>query len=159
MVWQFFFYKCIHYVYVYVYVYRLSSTQCMYRQTYRGPKLRSPPLLMMHGHIMCSLSSVPNTSSTSAPQAHWGRGHDLVAMALVWKSLLLAHLVASALIGGVHADGACLQDGEHKSSPGAEPQLTECSLYADSTLRTRPKHTKPIRLAVKGPLSCHQVGA
>ena len=30
------------YVYVYVYVYRLSSTQCMYRQTYRGPKLRSP---------------------------------------------------------------------------------------------------------------------
>lgn len=47
--------------------------------------------------------------------------------------LPLAWLFLGALlIGRVHCEGACLQDGMHKATPGPEPQLTECSLYADS---------------------------
>lgn len=42
--------------------------------------------------------------------------------------------LSGLLIGQVHSEGACLQDGMHKTTPGPEPQLTECSLYADSEL-------------------------
>lgn len=50
------------------------------------------------------------------------------ALPLAWAILSLL------LIGRVHSEGACLQDGMHKATPGPEPQLTQCSLYADSEL-------------------------
>ncbi|KAM9394261.1 retbindin [Pholidichthys leucotaenia] len=40
------------------------------------------------------------------------------------------------LIGGIHPEGVCLQDGKHKDTPGPEPNLTECSLYADNSCCT-----------------------
>ncbi|KAJ3600395.1 hypothetical protein NHX12_031379 [Muraenolepis orangiensis] len=52
------------------------------------------------------------------------------------KSLLLALFLVAALIGGVSAEGACLQDGKHKSAPSAEPHLTECTLYAENACCT-----------------------
>ncbi|CAL8270863.1 unnamed protein product [Lota lota] len=56
-------------------------------------------------------------------------------MAVVSNSLLLAHL-AAVLLAGVRGEGACLQDGRHKTAPSAEPQLTECALYADNACCT-----------------------
>lgn len=43
-----------------------------------------------------------------------------------------ALLLGWLLIGRARSEGACLQDGAHKATPSAEPQLGECSLYADS---------------------------
>ena len=46
--------------------------------------------------------------------------------------LLVCTYLAAALIGGTHSEGVCLQDGKHKATPGPEPHLRECALYADS---------------------------
>ncbi|CAG5897408.1 unnamed protein product [Menidia menidia] len=44
--------------------------------------------------------------------------------------------LTAALIGGIRAEGVCLQDGKHKAAPGPEPHLTECGLYADNSCCT-----------------------
>lgn len=54
-------------------------------------------------------------------------------MGLASRPLLLACAYVSALlIGGIHSEGVCLQDGKHKATPSPEPHLRECALYADS---------------------------
>ncbi|XP_029014604.1 retbindin [Betta splendens] len=50
--------------------------------------------------------------------------------------LLLCLLAAAVLAGGAQSEGLCLQDGKHKASPGPEPQLEDCSLYADNSCCT-----------------------
>ncbi|XP_056144244.1 retbindin [Lampris incognitus] len=56
--------------------------------------------------------------------------------------LLCAYWVA-VLIGGVDAEGLCLQDGTHKTAPSPEPRLKECALYADNACCTE-DHIKDI---------------
>lgn len=54
-------------------------------------------------------------------------------MGVTSRTLLLVWaFLAAALIGGARSEGVCLQDGKHKATPGPEPHLRECSLYADS---------------------------
>ncbi|KAM6957089.1 retbindin [Aplochiton taeniatus] len=56
-------------------------------------------------------------------------------MAVKTNSLLLVcAYLSAALIGHVLClEGACLQNGKHKTSPGPEPHLKECKLYAENT--------------------------
>lgn len=59
-----------------------------------------------------------------------------VEMSVTCRPLLLVcAYVAAVLIGGTQSEGVCLQDGKHKAAPGPEPQLGDCSLYADSEWR------------------------
>ncbi|XP_036409163.1 riboflavin-binding protein-like [Megalops cyprinoides] len=47
---------------------------------------------------------------------------------------LVVAYFSAALIGGAWCwGGACLQDSRHKATPGPEPYLTECTLYADNS--------------------------
>lgn len=58
-------------------------------------------------------------------------------MAAAEKRLLfLCVSMAAALIGGINCEGVCLQDGKHKTTPGPEPHLSECGLYADNSCCT-----------------------
>lgn len=50
--------------------------------------------------------------------------------------LLICVFLAAALIGGTRSEGVCLQDGNHKATPSPEPNLTECSMYADDSCCT-----------------------
>lgn len=44
----------------------------------------------------------------------------------------LAHLASLLAASGMSHEGACLEDGHHKATPGPEPHLQECSLYRHS---------------------------
>lgn len=70
-------------------------------------------------------------------------------MNLTFRPPPLAWVFLSVLlIGRAHSEGACLQDGMHKATPGPEPQLTECSLYADSEWLLRAPNDASSTLAV-----------
>ncbi|XP_028311362.1 retbindin [Gouania willdenowi] len=47
--------------------------------------------------------------------------------------LLLICMFVSVLVGGTRSEGLCLQDNKHKATPGPEPHLSECGLYADNS--------------------------
>ncbi|KAK2894222.1 retbindin isoform X2 [Channa argus] len=58
-------------------------------------------------------------------------------MTVTCRPLLLAcACLAAALVGGTHSEGVCLQDGQHRATPGPEPHLRDCSLYADNSCCT-----------------------
>ncbi|XP_064180055.1 retbindin [Anguilla rostrata] len=46
--------------------------------------------------------------------------------------LVLAYILASLIGWSRCHEGACLQDGKHKATPGPEPHLKDCRLYADN---------------------------
>nr|XP_020516773.1 riboflavin-binding protein-like [Labrus bergylta] len=50
--------------------------------------------------------------------------------------LLICTYLAAELMGGARSEGVCLQDGKHKATPGPEPHLRECGLYADNSCCT-----------------------
>ncbi|KAA0706283.1 Riboflavin-binding protein [Triplophysa tibetana] len=45
----------------------------------------------------------------------------------------LAHLASLLAASVMSHEGACLEDGHHKATPGPEPHLQECSLYRDNS--------------------------
>ncbi|XP_056462648.1 LOW QUALITY PROTEIN: riboflavin-binding protein-like [Gadus chalcogrammus] len=57
-------------------------------------------------------------------------------MMVTMATPLLLALLVGALPSRAFGEGACLQDGKHKTTPSAEPQLTECSLYTDNACCT-----------------------
>ncbi|XP_008413644.1 retbindin isoform X2 [Poecilia reticulata] len=56
-------------------------------------------------------------------------------MGVTSPPLLLICIYLSA-VGRARSEGVCLQDGKHKATPGAEPHLSECGLYADNSCCT-----------------------
>ncbi|XP_036397774.1 retbindin [Megalops cyprinoides] len=46
--------------------------------------------------------------------------------------LVLAYVLATLIGWSCSQEGACMQDGKHKASPGPEPYLKECRLYTEN---------------------------
>ncbi|CAL8264746.1 unnamed protein product, partial [Gadus morhua 'NCC'] len=91
----------------------------VWRATRVAPHVAPPPRAFI-GFVSCR---------RSGEQAVW------LMMVTMATPLLLALLVG-ALPSRAFGEGACLQDGKHKTTPSAEPQLTECSLYTDNACCT-----------------------